>query len=72
MHVLQLWIQSTNLGVLYTDQGMPDKAEKMYMQALKGYERALDADHTSILLVMLDGGDNGYRQLCNWAHRRPS
>ena len=38
-----------NLGTLYRDQGKLDEAEKMYMRALEGYEKALGADHTSTL-----------------------
>ena len=37
------------LGVLYSDQGKLDEAEKMYMRALQGYEEALGAKHTSTL-----------------------
>jgi tetratricopeptide (TPR) repeat protein len=29
-----------NLGLLYADQGKLDEAEKMYQQALQGYEKA--------------------------------
>jgi hypothetical protein len=29
------------LGLLYTDQGRLDEAEKMYQRALQGYEKAL-------------------------------
>jgi tetratricopeptide (TPR) repeat protein len=38
-----------NLGLLYVDQGKLDEAEKMYMRALKGYEKALGAEHISTL-----------------------
>ncbi|KAI9810451.1 MAG: hypothetical protein M1827_006227 [Pycnora praestabilis] len=38
-----------NLGNLYRDQGKLKEAEKMYQQALKGYEKALGVEHTSTL-----------------------
>jgi len=38
-----------NLGTLYRDCGKLDEAEKMYMRALEGREKALGADHTSTL-----------------------
>ncbi|KAK5110509.1 hypothetical protein LTR85_000999 [Meristemomyces frigidus] len=37
------------LGSLYNAQGKLAQAEEMYMRALKGYEKALGADHTSTL-----------------------
>ena len=39
----------SNLGVLYTDQGKLDEAEKMYQRALQGNEKAWGPDHTSTL-----------------------
>ena len=38
-----------NLGDLYADQGKLDEAEKMYVRALQGREKALGSDHTSTL-----------------------
>jgi hypothetical protein len=38
-----------SLGYLYADQGKLGEAEKMYMQALQGYEEALGSNHTSTL-----------------------
>ncbi|KXJ85413.1 Tetratricopeptide repeat-domain-containing protein, partial [Microdochium bolleyi] len=38
-----------NLGILYRNQGKLDEAEKMYLRALRGYEKALGPDHTSTL-----------------------
>jgi tetratricopeptide (TPR) repeat protein len=37
------------LGVLYYDQGKMDEAEKMYLRALHGKEKAWGLDHTSTL-----------------------
>ena len=37
------------LGLLYSDQGKLDEAEKMYQRALQGYEKALGPEHTSTL-----------------------
>ena len=37
------------LGLLYSDKGMLDEAEQMYMRAIAGYEKALGPDHTSTL-----------------------
>ena len=34
------------LGLLYSDQGKLDEAEKMYQRALQGYEKALGPEHT--------------------------
>ncbi|KAF2632495.1 purine and uridine phosphorylase [Macroventuria anomochaeta] len=36
-----------NLGLLYSDQGKLDEAEKMYMQALEGYEKAVGQEAIS-------------------------
>ena len=38
-----------SLGNLYADQGKLGEAEKMYVRALQGYEKALGPDHTSTL-----------------------
>ncbi|KAH7037962.1 kinesin light chain 1 [Microdochium trichocladiopsis] len=38
-----------SLGNLYSDQGKLDEAEKMYLRALDGSEKALGPDHTSTL-----------------------
>jgi Tetratricopeptide repeat len=38
-----------NLGDLYLDQGQLGEAEKMYMRALQGKEKAWGPDHTSTL-----------------------
>ncbi|KAH7009072.1 P-loop containing nucleoside triphosphate hydrolase protein [Microdochium trichocladiopsis] len=38
-----------SLGDLYSDQGKLGEAEKMYLRALDGYEKALGPDHTSTL-----------------------
>jgi hypothetical protein len=38
-----------NLGLLYTYQDKMDEAEKMYLRALQGYEKAWGPDHTSTL-----------------------
>ncbi|KAH8593059.1 hypothetical protein B0O99DRAFT_743067 [Bisporella sp. PMI_857] len=38
-----------NLGLLYADQGKLAEAEQMYERALRGYEKALGAEHTSTL-----------------------
>ena len=38
-----------NLGVLYSDQGRLEDAEKMYDHALAGREKALGAKHPSTL-----------------------
>ena len=38
-----------NLGTLYKDRGRLDEAEKMYMRALEGFNKALGADHMSTL-----------------------
>jgi tetratricopeptide (TPR) repeat protein len=40
------------IGYLLEDQGKQDEAEKMYMRALKGMEKALDVDHTSTLITV--------------------
>jgi tetratricopeptide (TPR) repeat protein len=37
------------LGLLYTNQGKLDEAEKMFMRALQGYEEVLGPKHTSTL-----------------------
>jgi hypothetical protein len=39
-------------GDLYADQGKLAEAEEMYERALKGYEKALGADHTSTLTTV--------------------
>jgi tetratricopeptide (TPR) repeat protein len=38
-----------NLGTLYSNQGKLAEAEKMYLRALEGIEKALGPDHTSTL-----------------------
>ncbi|KAH8807443.1 hypothetical protein F5884DRAFT_899840 [Xylogone sp. PMI_703] len=38
-----------NLGLLYSNQGKLAEAEKMYIRALQGYEKALGPDHISTL-----------------------
>jgi tetratricopeptide (TPR) repeat protein len=38
-----------NLGILYTDLGRLDEAEKMYQRALQGKEKAWGPEHTSTL-----------------------
>ncbi|KAI1847293.1 hypothetical protein JX265_013981 [Neoarthrinium moseri] len=38
-----------NLGNLYSDQGKMQEAEEMYLWALRGFEKAWGADHTSTL-----------------------
>jgi tetratricopeptide (TPR) repeat protein len=37
------------LGLLYADQGKLDEAEKIYIRALEGSEKALGAEHPSTL-----------------------
>jgi tetratricopeptide (TPR) repeat protein len=37
------------LGILYSHQGKLDEAKKTYQRALEGFEKALDAGHTSTL-----------------------
>ncbi|EDO03050.1 hypothetical protein SS1G_05528 [Sclerotinia sclerotiorum 1980 UF-70] len=44
-----LYWEFHNLGVLYSDQGKLAEAEKMYLRALEGKEKALGPDHTSTL-----------------------
>jgi len=46
-----------NLGRLYAHQGKLDEAEKMYMQALQGYEEALGPKHTSTLQTVNNLGN---------------
>jgi len=41
-----------NLGGLYTDQGKPAEAEKMYRRALDGHEKAWGSDHTFTLFTV--------------------
>lgn len=43
-----------NLGILYSDQRKLAEAEQMYKRALRGYEKALEPENTS----MLDVGNN--------------
>jgi lipopolysaccharide biosynthesis regulator YciM len=38
-----------NLGILYTDLGRLDEAEKMFQRALQGKEKAWGPEHTSTL-----------------------
>jgi tetratricopeptide (TPR) repeat protein len=41
-----------NLGLLYSDQGKLDEAEKMYQRAFEGFEKALGPEHISTLLAV--------------------
>jgi tetratricopeptide (TPR) repeat protein len=41
-----------NLGDLYKNQGKLAEAEKMYIRALQGYEKALEPDHILILDIV--------------------
>jgi tetratricopeptide (TPR) repeat protein len=41
-----------NLGNLYNTQGKLAKAEQMYLQVLKGYEKVLGHEHTSTLAIV--------------------
>ncbi|KAK2600175.1 hypothetical protein QQS21_005120 [Conoideocrella luteorostrata] len=41
-----------NLGILYADQGKLQEAEKIYLRALQGYEKAWGLDHTSTLNIV--------------------
>jgi tetratricopeptide (TPR) repeat protein len=43
-----------NLGNLYVDQGELVEAEQMYERALRGYEKALGADHIMIYIPALN------------------
>ncbi|KAF2631053.1 hypothetical protein BU25DRAFT_301776, partial [Macroventuria anomochaeta] len=52
----QLWAVN-NLGILYQDQGKPDKAEGMFTQALRGQTKALGEDHTSTLSIVNNLGN---------------
>jgi tetratricopeptide (TPR) repeat protein len=42
------------LGVLYTDQGKLDEAEKMYQRALQGFEKALGVDNVTTYIPALN------------------
>jgi len=46
-----------NLGLLYTDQGKMMEAEEMYVQALRGREKAWGVEHTSTLDTVNNLGD---------------
>jgi len=45
-----------NLGTLYADQGKLDKAEEMYIRALKGFERSLSVEHTALIGIHPQAG----------------
>ncbi|KAJ6020277.1 hypothetical protein N7499_003555 [Penicillium canescens] len=42
-------VQCLGLGLLYSDKGMLDEVEQVYMRAIAGYEEALGPDNTSTL-----------------------
>jgi tetratricopeptide (TPR) repeat protein len=46
-----------NLGNLYANQGKLDEAEKMYLRAFEGREKALDAEHTLLLETVINLGN---------------
>jgi tetratricopeptide (TPR) repeat protein len=46
-----------NLGNLYANQGKLDEAEKMYLRALEGREKALGAEHTLLLETVTNLGN---------------
>jgi tetratricopeptide (TPR) repeat protein len=54
--VAQSWIYHF-LGILFAHQGKPVEAEKLYLRALQGYEKALGAEHTIILHVVTSLGN---------------
>jgi tetratricopeptide (TPR) repeat protein len=43
-----------NLGLLYTDQGKLDEAEKMYQRALQEYEKALGCEQVNHYIPALN------------------
>ena len=45
------------IGMLLSDQGKLEKAEKMYQRALEGYEKAWGPDHTSTLSTVNNLGN---------------
>jgi tetratricopeptide (TPR) repeat protein len=47
-----------NLGVFYYECGRLDEAEKMLMQALAGYEKALGSYHPDISQVLFNLGEH--------------
>ena len=49
-------------GDFYADHGRLDDAEKLYLRALAGYEKALGPDHTSTLHTVNNLGNLYYRQ----------
>lgn len=49
-HIFTLSIVN-NLGLLYTNQGKMNEAEKMYQLALRGCEKALGLKHMSIVKI---------------------
>ena len=59
--VVQSWIYY-QLGVLFAHHGKLVEAEKMYMRALQGYEKALGAEHTSTLDVVTSLGNLYWNQ----------
>jgi tetratricopeptide (TPR) repeat protein len=46
-----------NLGYLFNDQSKLALAEQMYERALRGYEKALGAEHTSTLQTVNNLGN---------------
>lgn len=51
-----------SLGNLYAAQANMNEAEKMYLRALTGYEKALGPDHTSSLDIVKNIGTLYKRQ----------
>ena len=47
-----------NLGLLYASQGRLDEAEKMYLRALAGYEKALGMEAVNKYILALNTAEN--------------
>ena len=47
-----------NIGVLYSDQGKLDEAEKMFRQALEGYEEAIGIENMQTYIPALNAMKN--------------